>query len=284
MMMTTAIMPASTAELQRQLDMAQAQAARYAHDLQRLLARERQKTRDLTAAYQQLQAYAQDLNTAFAAERDKTRELHQAYRETLHRLLRAAHYKDEETGAHLRRLSHYAQTLARALGVPDAEAALIAAAAPLHDVGKIGVPDAVLRKRGPLDPQEWKLIQRHPAVGASLLQGSTSPLLDMARQIALTHHERWDGSGYPQGLTGEQIPLAGRIVMLVDQYDALRSPRPYKPAFEHARTCAIILQGDGRTRPDHFDPRLLAAFPTVQGAFEAIYDRFRDAAGPHGRA
>jgi putative two-component system response regulator len=106
----------------------------------------------------------------------------------------------------------------------------------------------------------------------------------MARQIALTHHERWDGSGYPQGLTGAQIPLAGRIVMLVDQYDALRSPRPYKPAFDHARTCAILLQGDGRTRPDHFDPRLLAAFPTVQGAFEAIYDRFRDAAGPNGKA
>ena len=222
-------------------------------------------------------------DTAFAAERDKTRELHQAYRETLHRSLRAAHYKDEETGAHLRRLSHYAQTLARALVVPDADAALIAAAL-LHDVGKIGVPDAVLRKRSPLDPQEWKCIQRHPAIGASLLQGSTSPLLDMARQIALTHHERWDGSGYPQGLTGAQIRLAGRIVMLVDQYDALRSPRPYKPAFDHARTCAILHHGDGRTRPEHFDARLLAAFQTVQGAFEAIYDRCRDAAGPHAQA
>jgi putative two-component system response regulator len=106
----------------------------------------------------------------------------------------------------------------------------------------------------------------------------------MARQIALTHHERWDGSGYPQGLSGEQIPLAGRLVMLVDQYDALRSPRPYKPAWDHATTCTIILQGDGRTRPDHFDPHLLAAFQTVHDAFAAIYDRGQERGTPYGPA
>ena len=146
----------------------------------------------------------------------------------------------------------------------------------MHDIGKIGVPDAILRKPEPLDEAEWKIVKTHPAIGASLLQGSVSPLLEVARQIALTHHENWDGSGYPRGLQGEDIPLAGRIVMLVDQYDALRSPRPYKLAFSHAKSYDIILHGDGRTRPEHFDPRLLDAFHSMHHELETIYDRLSD--------
>jgi putative two-component system response regulator len=200
-----------------------------------------------------------------------------AYTEMLERLLRASYYKDEETGAHLTRTCWYTYTVARWLAVPRTDAAVMAEAALLHDVGNIGIPNAVLHKRGPLTPAEWQLMQRHTHIGANLLEGSASPLVEMARHIALTHHERWDGSGYPQGLRGEEIPLAGRIVMLGDQYDALRSARPYKPALDHATTCTILLQGDGRTLPTHFEPRLLEAFRARHHELEAMYAWFSDA-------
>jgi len=201
----------------------------------------------------------------------------QADSEMLERLLHASWYKDAATGAHLARTRWYTYTAACWLGVPPPEATRMATAAPMHDVGKIGIPDAVLQKRGPLTAAEWQVMQRHTRIGARLLAGSSSALLEMARHIALTHHERWDGSGYPQGLRGEESPLAGRLVMLGDQYDALRSARPYKPALDHATTCAILLQGDGRTLPAHFEPRLLEAFRANHQAFEAIYTRVSDA-------
>jgi len=228
------------------------------------------------AAIRQLELFARDLKVAYVAEKRKSRELERSYREMVRRLMRAARMKDRETGAHILRLSAYSGALARHLGLPGEEVERIAEAAPLHDLGKIGVPDSVLQKPGPLSAQEWDMMKRHSAFGASLLKGSASPLLETARLIALTHHERWDGTGYPRGIRGEQIPLCGRIVMLADQYDALRSPRCYKPAFSHLEARDILLNGNDRTSPQHFDPLVLAAFGSLQREFEAIYERIRD--------
>jgi len=274
--MRTLSEPRSVAELQKQLEVANAQIVQYQQEVERLLEEDILKTRELTVAYQQLHSFAKDLKATFAAERRRTRELEKSYYDTLLRLMHASQYKDEETGAHVQRLSHYSKTLAMHLGLGEAEAELIFAAAPMHDVGKIGVPDAILLKNGALDNEEWQVMRKHPSMGASLLTGSNSALLERAQEIALTHHERWDGSGYPLGLKGKENPLSGRVVMLADQYDALRSRRSYKPPFSHEKTCDIIQNGDGRTIPTHFDPELLDAFRDLHREFEAIFARITD--------
>lgn len=262
-------------ELQLRLEEAHAQLALYAQDLRRVWVREREQSHALRAANLQLQAFAKDLKTSYEAEKRKSHELEHAHYESLLRLTRAMRYKDNESAAHVERLGYYAKVIASHLGLNAQEAYLLAAAAPMHDVGKIGVPDAVLLKAGPLDNEEWRVMKNHAALGASLFKGAHSPLLDIAGQIALTHHERWDGSGYPQGLRGEAIPLAGRVVMLADQYDALRSVRPYKVAFTHECACDILLNGDGRTLPRHFDPRLLDVFRDVHPQLHTAYELLR---------
>lgn len=259
--------------VQRQLEASRSQLARYATDLKALLQREAAKARQITRVNQQLKAYARDLKKSYDAEQRKNQELEQAYAETIVRLSLASRYKDEETGGHIERLSHYSKTMALCIGWSEEAAAQLFAAAPMHDVGKIGIPDAVLGKKGPLEEEEWEMIKTHPTLGASLLSGSSSPLLKMAREVAITHHERWDGSGYPYGLKGEQIPLTGRIVMLGDHYDALRSKRPYKPSFSHKKTCDLMLNGNDRTRPSHFDPELLSAFREIHQEFDGIYSK-----------
>ena len=263
-------------DLNKQLRAAKSQLALYAKDLKALLSRERKKSHKLEAVNKQLQAYAQDLKAAYGAEQRKTRELETSYADTVVRLTLASRYKDEETGTHIQRLSHYSKTLAVRIGFDEDDAQLIFDAAPMHDVGKVGIPDRIMQKRGPLDETEWAIVKRHPVFGANLLARSPSLLLETAREIALTHHERWDGSGYPQGLRGEAIPLGGRMVMLADTYDALRSRRPYKPAFSHRKTCDIILNGNDRTKPQHFDPTLLEAFRELHPEFDRIFSEIRE--------
>jgi len=190
--------------------------------------------------------------------------------------MRAAEYRDDETGAHVRRISYYAEHLAAVMGKADEFCELIFNASPMHDLGKIGVPDHILLKPGGFEAEEWEIMKSHAMIGFNILKDHSSPHLCMGAEIALSHHERWDGSGYPQGLKGAAIPFPARIMQICDVYDALRSKRPYKPAFDHVRAFNIITQGDGRTEPGHFDPDVLVAFRQSADQLAAIYDAHSD--------
>lgn len=207
----------------------------------------------------------------------RTAQLEEAHRDTVFTLVRAAEHKDEETGHHVRRISHYCQVLTEAMQLPSDFHDDIFHASPMHDIGKIGIPDLILLKPGGFTPEEWAIMKTHCTLGATILASGTSRYTRMGAEIALCHHERWDGSGYPNGLKGEEIPLAARIMQICDVYDALRSQRPYKPPIEHKRTVEIITLGDGRTQPEHFDPAVLAAFAAQAERFSAIYERLTDA-------
>ncbi len=202
---------------------------------------------------------------------ERSREVLESYRETIETLTRAASYKDEETGAHVRRISFYTEELAIALGMNAAFCETIHYASPMHDIGKIAIPDAVLLKGGPLNAQEWATMKSHTTIGAQLIGTGKSPYLQMGAEIALHHHERWDGSGYPAGLKGQRIPFSARIMNICDQYDALRSVRSYKKALSHETAVEIITIGDGRTMPSHFDPDVLEAFKRCAKRFEEIF-------------
>ncbi len=221
-----------------------------------------ERTRELQQAFERLKAASEIISGS--------------YKDAVYRLAAVAEYRDEDTGAHIRRISYFTRELAAGLGLDDKFRDMIFYAAVMHDIGKVGIPDSILLKPGQLTSEEWEVMKGHTTTGARILQGSDSPYLQMAAEIALSHHERWDGSGYPGGLKGESIPLAAQITNLADQYDALRTERPYKQAFDHEQACRILLRGDGRIRPEHFNPRLLAVFREMVERFRRIYDEHAD--------
>lgn len=218
---------------------------------------------------------------SLAAEvRRATTEILERERETITRLARAAEFRDPETGAHIQRMSHYSALIARALGYPEEFAEAMLMAAPMHDVGKLGIPDDILLKAGKLTEDEFAIMKRHPRIGYDILKDSSSSILRLGATIALSHHEKFDGSGYPQGLSGEAIPLAGRIVAVADVFDALTSARPYKPAWRFSRAIALLRAGCG----SHFDRRCVDAFLHRWNEVLAIHARFRDTPAPAHRS
>ena len=199
-----------------------------------------------------------------------------AYAELTYCLATASEHKDPETGQHIFRIGEYAAFMAQLLGWNERDTEMIRLASPLHDVGKIGTPDSVLLKPGKLTELELRVMRQHPVIGYNILSCATSPVLKMAASISLNHHERWDGTGYPNGAARHNIPMEAMITTLADVYDALRSDRPYKSAMDHQKVCEVILSGDSYTKPDHFSPQILTLFEANHESFNDIYESMRD--------
>jgi len=219
---------------------------------------------NLEMGNQQLFKFARDLNRAFSDLRNAHRELQNSYLDTIQRLVLAAEFKDENTGNHIKRIGHFSVLIAEKLGLSKKTIDTLRYAAPMHDIGKIGIPDAILQKPGKLSPDEFDIMKTHTLIGAKILDGSDSEILQMATQIAISHHEKWNGKGYPYGLAEEDIPLAGRIVGLADFFDALTSRRPYRGPVPRDKVVDMIRKERGQ----HFDPHLVDLFLENRKQFE----------------
>jgi putative two-component system response regulator len=197
---------------------------------------------------------------------------YQAQLETVERLAILAEYKDKVTARHIQRMSEYCAVIARGLNLPAAEVELILHASRMHDVGKVAIPESILRKPGGLDAAEWTVMRGHSAIGSAILDHSSSKILQAGRIIAKTHHERWDGAGYPSGLVGADIPLWGRICAVGDVFDAVTSERPYKPAFPNEEALQLLQAGRGK----HFDPRVVDVFFEQLEEILTIQQKYKD--------
>jgi len=213
-----------------------------------------------------------DLKKALQESAQAERKAYHAQLETIERLVLAAEYKDEDTAFHIKRMSRYSHLLAIKLRLRPQECEIILNASPMHDVGKIGIPDPILLKPGKFELDEWEIMKHHAMIGARILGGSDSELLRAGEIIAISHQEKWDGSGYPNGLSGENIPLHGRIVAIADVFDALTSKRPYKEPFSNEKALEIMREGRGK----HFDPTMLDMFLNNFVEIEKIQNQYRD--------
>ena len=241
---------------------------------------------DVTRTLQQHNHNLQDL------VQTQVKSIINSHMATIFALAKLAESRDDDTGNHIHRVQAYCKVLSLRLRghadfknqIDEAYIENLFHTAPLHDIGKVGIPDAILLKPDRLTLEEFEVMKTHTLIGAATLDEvlrvyPENTFVRMGSKIARCHHERWDGSGYPDGLRGESIPLAGRILASADQYDALRNARPYKPPLDHRTACEIIVEGDGRTLPTHFDPRMLDAFKESREEFNSVFQHFRDAGG-----
>lgn len=204
----------------------------------------------------------------------RAKEAEEGFVYAIYALARAAEVNDEDTGNHILRLGEYCAIIARKLGMSEEYINTIRLQSVLHDVGKLHIPPDILKKPGNLTEKERTMMKEHTIFGAKII--GDHPRLSIGKIGALTHHEKWDGSGYPYGLKGEEIPIEGRIIFIADSYDAIRNRRVYKPPYDHKKTCDIIIKGDGRLMPSHFDPNVLTAFKETEKIFGKIYGQIKD--------
>jgi Response regulator containing a CheY-like receiver domain and an HD-GYP domain len=244
------------AALEKDLFLANLQSKKYALDLAKIYKSTKDQKEELGLANKQLKKYAQDLRKTISTLRMVNKELQDAYYDTIHRLVLAVEYKDKFTGSHIMRMSRYSALLAKKIGLPTHDVLNIFYAAPMHDVGKIGIPDTIISKPSKLTSEEFDIIKKHTVIGAEILDNSKSNILMIARQIALSHHEKWNGGGYPNGLVKNDIPLSARIVALADTFDVLISKRSYKEPYPVSRAIEIIKS----EREKHFDPDIADVF------------------------